>query len=141
MRTARRGLSPLVAAVVLISATIVGGMLVYQYFQTSLQRAQGMAGGLAVQASSIPLDANTSLVSITITNNYNKPVKITGATGILTSGATKPLTPVNTTSLPTTIAPGDKATLTFKTADPVKAVQVQYEVDGASYTSEPVTLG
>jgi len=138
---ARRGLSPLVAAVVLISATIVGGMLVYQYFQNSIQKAQALANGITIAADAIPLDSNTTLVYVTVTNNYDKPVQVTGAIGVLADGSSSRLQPVNGTTLPVTVAPGDKTTVTFTSASNIKAVSIEYVVDGVTHTSEPARIG
>ncbi len=138
---ARKGLSPLVAAVVLISATIVGGMLVYQYFQNSIQKAQALANGVTIAADALPLNSNTTLVYVTVTNNYDKPVQVTGAIGILADGTSEKLQPVNGTSLPVTVAPGDKTTITFTATSGVKAVSIQYSVDGVTHTSEPARIG
>ena len=141
MRRARKGLSPLVAAVVLISATIVGGMLVYQYFQNSVGKAQAMSEGVTVTGSLIPLSANKTLVSITVINNYDKPIKVTGATAIGSDGGQIQLTTTNSTSLPTVIEAGGKTTLIFTANGHPSAVSVVYEVDGVSHTSEPARLG
>ncbi|MEB3844715.1 MAG: hypothetical protein LRS48_03430 [Desulfurococcales archaeon] len=141
-RKSRRGLSPLIAAVVLISATIVGGMLVYQYFQSSLGRAQAMAQGLAVTASSMPLNSNTTLIEVSILNNYNKPVTITGVTGILANASTVTLKPASGQELPVQLNPGEKNTIILVSNQTVpRAVVVHYSVDGVEHQSDPVQLG
>jgi flagellin-like protein len=136
----RKGLSPLVAAVVLISATIVGGMLVYQYFQNSMGKAQAMAEGLTISADTIPLSSGKTLVYVTVINNYDKPVKITGAQALDQNGTQVTLTPTNSSSLPTTLEAGGKTTIIF-TADTIpKAIAVTYVVDGTQHVSEPVQV-
>jgi flagellin-like protein len=140
-RRARRGLSPLIAAVVLISATIVGGMLVYQYFQNSMNKAQALAQGVSISADTIPLTANKSLITVTVVNNYDKPIQVKGANGIDTNGNTTQLTPSAGTSLPVTVEPGGKTTLTFTSQDTIKAVTITYSVDGVTHQSEPARVG
>ncbi len=140
-RRSRRGLSPLIAAVVLISATIVGGMLVYQYFQNTMNKAQTMAEGIAVTASTLPLSSNTTLVHITVMNNYNQPVTIESASGILANASTIALTPASGQKLPVTIPAGGKTTLIFVVNNTVPAaVVVHYEVNGQTYQSDPVQV-
>ncbi len=141
MRRARKGLSPLVAAVVLISATIVGGMLVYQYFQNSLGKAQAMAEGISASADSIPLSNGRYLIHVTVVNNYDQPIQVTSATGITDSGNEVSLTPTNQTTLPVTVNPGDKTTIIFIVDQHITAVSVEYQMNGNTYVSEPAPVG
>ncbi len=137
----RKGLSPLVATVVLISATIIGGMLVYQYFQNSVTKAQNMAEGVTITASSIQLDNGKTLISITISNGYDTRIQVTGAKAILPDGSISSLQPTNDTTLPITILPGDKNTLLFVSDNEPQAVTIEYEANGQSYQSEPISIG
>ena len=140
-QAARRGLSPLIAAVVLISATIVGGMLVYQYFQNTMHRAQAMSEGIAVTANAIPLSGNTSLVSVTVLNNYDTPIQVTGAIAVYPDGTTRQLQPANGTSLPVAIPAGAKTSLLFTSTGTPAAVTIKYSVNGQAHTSEPARIG
>ena len=140
-RRARRGLSPLIAAVVLISATIVGGMLVYQYFQNTMNKAKNLAESVSVTGDIMPLGDNTSLVTVTVVNNYDVPVKIVGAIAIYPDGSTSTLRPANGTQLPATVEPGGKTSLLFTGDGSPRAVSVKYEVEGSVQISEPARLG
>ncbi|MCE4599139.1 MAG: hypothetical protein F7C81_02965 [Desulfurococcales archaeon] len=137
---ARKGLSPLVATVVLISATVIGGMLIYNYFQDSVGRLQGMGENLVVTARSMYITDTTRLVYIEATNNYDKPVLLTGVKGFFTNGTTTNITVQG--QLPLTMKPGDKISINAIVDNPdVIAVSLVYQVDGREATTEPVKIG
>ncbi|MEB3765743.1 MAG: hypothetical protein GSR77_06225 [Desulfurococcales archaeon] len=140
-RLKRKGLSPLVATVVLISATIVGGMLVYQYFQNSINKAQNMAEGLTITADLIQLDNGQSLVYVTVSNGYDTEIQVTGAKAVYPNGTISTITPTQDTTLPAPIPSGEKNTFLFTAPTAPEAVIVQYTVNGQQYQTEPITIG
>lgn len=137
---ARRGLSPLVATVVLISATILGGMLIYNYFQDSVDKMQGLSEGIIVDVSQARLSQTTRLAHLEVLNNHDTQITITAVKGIYANGTTIQLQTQET--LPIQVAPGDKASLNAVVADPgIVAVIVEYQtLDGQILTSEPQQL-
>lgn len=140
-RKARKGLSPLVATVLLISATVIGGMLVYQYFQSSVDKVQGLGGGVLVTAQATVLDDNVTLVKVTVVNAEDATITLLSVELLDRAGAAVAANPASGTQLPTTLEPGEKVTLVYITDSPPRAAVVQYEANGEIYYSDPVEVG
>ncbi len=143
-RRARKGLSPLVATVLLISATVIGGMLVYQYFQSSVAKAQGMGGGLMVTASATVMNDNLTLVKVSIVNGENDVVLVNASRVVFlddNGNQIQPL-PIDGTSLGkiTAIEPGEKTVLIYALPKTPAAVIVEYEVNGETYQADPAQV-
>jgi len=136
----RRGLSPLVATVLLISATVLGGVLVYQYFQNSVSHAKGLQQDLMVTADAATLNANTTLVRVTIVNQGDNNVIVKSVTLLDSNGDTVTATLIQPKSLGVTVAPGDRLVVILKTSERPSAAYVGYEVNGKDYTTEPVQI-
>ncbi|MCE4627443.1 MAG: hypothetical protein F7B78_07340, partial [Desulfurococcales archaeon] len=136
----RRGLSPLVATVLLISATVLGGVLVYQYFQNSFTHAKGLSQDLMIAPNAIVLNSNTTLVKVSISNQYDDVVTVLNATLLDSTGNTVTGTLLKGSTLPAQVSPGEKITIMIKTTRKPAAVFVTYEVGGQVYQSEPVQI-
>ncbi len=136
----RRGLSPLVATVLLISATVLGGVLVYQYFQNSFTHAKGLSQDLMIAPNAIVLNSNTTLVKVSISNQYDDVVTVLNATLLDSTGNTVTGTLLKGSTLPAQVSPGEKITIMIKTSTKPAAVFVTYEVGGQVYQSEPVQI-
>ncbi|MCE4612537.1 MAG: hypothetical protein F7C07_01710 [Desulfurococcales archaeon] len=138
-RTWRRGLSPLIATVVLISATIVGGVLIYNYFQESVAQLRQLGESVVVSVNNVFLNETARMVYVKVTNAFSQPITITGVKAFRDNGS------VSTINLqaPQRIEPGGVASLTIvldeSTASTV-AVSIVYQVDGETLESEPVKL-
>jgi len=98
---ARRGISPLIATIILIAITVAGGLLIYSMF-LSTGSIWGAKGQVAVENVKLVKDSSGSvLFSITLKNTGNKPVqsltvKLAGQDVGLTLG--NPLQPGQSTS-------------------------------------------
>lgn len=136
----RRGLSPLVATVLLISATVLGGVLVYQYFQNSFTHAKGLSQDLMIAPNAIVLNSNTTLVKVSISNQYDDVVTVLNVTLLDSTGNTITGTLLKGSTLPAQVSPGEKITIMIKTSTKPSAVFVNYEVGGQVYQSEPVQI-
>ncbi len=136
----RRGLSPLVATVLLISATVLGGILVYQYFQSSVSHAKGLQQSVTLTADAITLNTNTTLVRVTVVNQGSDNVLIKSI--ILLDQYGNPLQAqiVQGSAINQTIAPGDRATVILKTSQRPNAAYIQFEENGKTYSTEPVEI-
>jgi flagellin-like protein len=135
----RRGLSPLIATVVLISATIVGGVLIYNYFQESVAQLRQLGENVVVSVNSVFLNETSRMVYIKVTNAFAQPVTITGVKAFKGDGSTS----LVGLQAPQRIEPGGVASLTIvldETAARTVAVSVVYQVDGETLESEPVKL-
>jgi len=139
-RLSRKGLSPLVATVLLISATVIGGMLVYQYFQSSVNKVQGLGGGVLVTAQATVIDDNATLVKVTVVNAEDVTVTLVSVELLDSAGNPVNVTPTAGTTLPTTLEPGEKVTLVYISSQPPKAAIVKYEANGEIYVSDPVEV-
>lgn len=130
-----RGLSPLVATIVLIAMTVVGGVLVYNYFQRSATNIIATGETLVASANSIYLGNNTLLVHVEVTNAYDRPVSIRGISYVDATGSINRASTVNVV-----VQPGDKATFTVIVPSSAKAIIVDYSIDGNLLQSSPVKL-
>jgi len=141
---ARRGLSPLVATVLLISATVIGGMIVYQYFQNSVAKAQGMGGGLLVTASATIVNDNLTLVKVSIVNGENDVIVINASNVLFfdeNGDVVQPLDVAGTSvGEIVTVEPGEKTVLVYAFNKVPSVVIVEYQLDGDTFRSDPVAI-
>jgi len=134
---ARKGLSPLVASVVLISAAILGGVFVYNYFQKSVNTVVGGSGTVQLTADYDYLNATHVIVHIEILNSHQSPVKITDIKGVDATGSIVAIKQ----GLNVNLEPGGKYSTVAIVPSGVKAVFVTYELDGKPMDSSTVNLG
>jgi len=138
----RRGLSPLVATVVLISATIIGGMLVYNYFQKSVNVIASKSGSLQLSVDYSYLNSTHKLVYIEVYNAYAdkvilKSVKVIHPDGSVTTAAILE----NRVNQP--LAPNTKYSIVAVVPNDVTAVYLTYTIGDSNVelTTSPVRLG
>ncbi len=136
----KRGLSPLVATVLLISATVLGGMLVYEYFQSSVSNAKGLSTDVVVTAGATVLDENSTLVKVTVLNNADDVVTVTGLQLLASDGGSINFQYASGASPPLTLDPGEKKVIVVIANGKPAAVIVQYELAGDVYYSEPAEV-
>ncbi|MEB2835995.1 MAG: hypothetical protein GSR80_001204 [Desulfurococcales archaeon] len=135
-RSTRRALSPLVSTIVLISAAIIGGIIVYNYFQNSVNTIAASSGSLQVSAESLYINSTSKLVHISVVSTYQKPVTIRSVVLVLDNGSTVAVTPQSTT-----VAPGSKASLVITAPADAKLVYVRYEYNNHKLETNPVSIG
>ena len=133
----RRALSPLIATVILIAVTIVGGLMVYQYFQRSSEALIAAGESLFMKVTDVTLDSTSKLVYIEGTNGYEVSITVLDVVYYDKTGAQVPLNQ----ALNLQVGPGDKFTATAVVPVDAVAVAVVYQVEGQTLTSEPVQLG
>ncbi|MEM2188680.1 MAG: archaellin/type IV pilin N-terminal domain-containing protein [Nitrososphaerota archaeon] len=98
----RRGISPLIATIILIAITVAGGLLIYSMF-LSTGSIWGAKGQVAVENIKLVKDSSGSILfSITLKNTGNKPVqsltiKLAGQV-VVDETLTNPLQPGQSTS-------------------------------------------
>jgi flagellin-like protein len=146
-RNAKRGIEPIVAAILLIVITVVAAVLLYMWFSGYLTATTGR-----VSSMSSPEEFQVVAVSLSASNGLNAYVQNTGSTTITITGiyilnaTTNSLICGNTTStrLPaTTISPGQTAqiTATFPTSciTPDTSYLVKFvTAEGTQYTVSAV---
>lgn len=142
LRGSRRGLSPLIATVVLISATIVGGMLVYNYFQKSFSSVTARSGALEISATAEYLNQSSKLVHLVIYNTYNTPINITKIKGIESSGVSTTVNLIGSESIHILIPSGGKYSTILVVPNTTVAIYVNYKIVGSGniLQSNPVSL-
>jgi flagellin-like protein len=136
-RLARRGLSPLIATVVLISATVVGGLLVYNYFQRSMDTVAATSATLALSVRSEYLTGTTKLVYIEATNLHDVPVNVTAVWVVDQNGGHTQLAPTDVKGIPAVIEPGAKATIIAKVPSTAASVYLEYQAGGQTLYTQP----
>jgi len=135
----RKGLSPLIATVVLISATIVGGVLIYNYFQESVAQLRQLGENVVVSVNSVFLNETSRMIYVKVTNAFSQPIVVSGVKAFKSDGT------VSSVGLqtPQRIEPGGVASLTIvldESTTRTVAVSIVYQVDGETLESEPVKL-
>lgn len=71
----KRGISPLIATIILIAIALAGGLLVYTYM-TSMTGVLSAKGQVSVEAIDLVKDTEDNVVfSITVKNTGNKPIE------------------------------------------------------------------
>ena len=133
----KRALSPLVASVVLISAAILGGVLVYNYFQKSVTTVVGSSGTLQLSLDYDYLNATHLIVHLEALNSYQEPVTITKIVGVTSTGARIDIA----TGLNAQVEPGSKYSTVLVVKSDVKAIYVVYNIGDKTLESTPVTIG
>ncbi len=133
---ARKGLSPLIAAVILIGITLVGGALVYAYFNQSLDAVASLGEGLFVKATSADIGAAGKLVHVEAINNYRDPVQITALIVVDDTGNQSRID----LQTPIEVAAGGKATITEVVPSNTVVVVVEYNVNGQTLLSDPIEV-
>ncbi len=141
-RAKRRGLSPLIATVVLISATIVGGMLVYNYFQKSFNSLTAGSGALQITASSEYLNETSKLVHLDLYNMYDKPVTLIDVVAVKGDGSTVKVPIVSGGASTSVISSGEKQSLIVIAPNDAVAIYAEYKVEGSNtiLQSSPVRI-
>ncbi len=159
MRRGRRSLSNIIGSVILIAATIVGGLMVYSYFQRSLGAFMNMGSTVAVEATQEPLNGTASLIYVKITNEEPYAINLTSLYVVLANGSSKayyvvsgPSYSVGLSTTPPTgggagivINPGSSITILQSVvvgSQGISRVYVAYSPRGSSalYYSQPVSV-
>jgi archaeal flagellin N-terminal-like domain len=73
----RRGLSPLVATIVLIAFTVLGGIIVYEFFVKTAESAMASGEMLIATATKSYFDNTRVLVQVDMVNGYRTNITIT----------------------------------------------------------------
>ncbi len=134
----RRALSPLIATAILISAAVVGGMMLYNYFSTTM--------GSVNKVNSLISDFTAMNVGSTTVLHYefwNTGTQPANITGIVIVDDTGKETHVSIT--PILIRGGEKSSGNIVLSSPLSpgetyAVYAEYTVNGKQSTTSPVQI-
>ncbi len=135
-RKTRRGLSPLVSTIILISAAIIGGMFVYNYFQTSVNKITAASQSLSVNVKTIPTQ-NGDLIYLSITNVGRDPVHLNKAVFLDANG-----TAIQNSdkTINADLRPGGKDTLIINAPSNASFVYIEYRIGQETLQTNPIQL-
>jgi flagellin-like protein len=132
----RRSLSNLVGAVILIAATIVGGLFVYSYFQRSIGAFMSLGSTVSVVGTDEPINSTSSILYLKIVNNEQTAIQVTGIFLVNSTGKYN----INLTQ-PLVIQPSSEASMVRVVPGTYSEVYVAYNAGGATYYTQPTSLG
>jgi hypothetical protein len=131
----RRALSPLVSSVVLISAAVIGGVIVYNYFQSNINSIAAATGSLQVSADYTYINSTTKMVYLEVLNTYRKPVTLTGVKVVFTNGSIQ-----NVNIEETTVDSGSKGSVIVSVPSEARILYLVYTIDGRTMYSNPIKV-
>jgi len=132
----RKSLSNLVGAVILIAATVVGGLFVYSYFQRSVGAFMSLGSTVSVVGTDEPINSTSSILYLKIVNNEQTSIQVTGIFLVNSTGKYN----INLAQ-PLVIQPGSEASMVRVVPGTYSEVYVAYNVSGATYYTQPTSLG
>ena len=145
----RRGISPLIATIILISICVAGGLLIYSVF-FSTSGTLTTKGELSVESIDLVKDTDGNVVfTITIKNSGNKPVDATKDVGylkvtldgendydlVVENILTSNLEPGQSVSAVLTNSEGGGLTKTYTVGDSYNVVIQAKFTDGSTFTT------
>jgi len=135
----RRGLSPLVATIILIAFTVLGGILVYEFFMKTSESMMASGERLVVTATKSYFDNTRVLVQVQVVNGYRGNITITGFSYITPRGSTESVQPISGSST-ANLMPGTKYTVVLLIPSDAKAIMISYRVKDQTLV-ETITMG
>ncbi|MCE4616436.1 MAG: hypothetical protein F7C09_05170 [Aeropyrum sp.] len=133
----RKGLSPLVASVILIAFTVIGGFIVYEYFLSSSGTMMAAGESIIMSVNSVRLSNTSMLIHISGVNGHNSPITISSIIYYDPTGTT------NTIPLPSPldVSPGEKFSINEVIPASATAVTIEYTTStGETLTAPPASL-
>ena len=145
-RHSRRSISNIIGAIILVAITIVGGLMVYNYFSKSMTSFMSLGSSVMVTASETPTATNESIIYIKITNNEGSTINITAIYLIEPGGGIVKLgqgvlAAAEANVLGATIPPTRSLEGIYVVRGYYTGIYIQYEANGATYYTQPVSLG
>ncbi len=147
----RAGISALVATIILIALTVLGGVLIWAYFQRT---AGGlMAAGEKLDVQAVPQVAGTwKIVDLKITNLHSVPVTINNMSVIYPAGNGTPIKlsvwPTSsaagaalTAPNPSTLAPNQYVGATLRVVVNATTIEIVYTPSGQPRQTVLVSIG
>jgi len=152
----RKSLSNIIGAVILIAATIVGGLMVYSYFQRSMGAFMSMGNGVTVTASATPIGNGGELVYIKVINNEPQSITLKEVVFVLSNGTsedayiesgnngytiTTVASTATTTPVPVPLGPsGQLVAVGTTNLSNIQDVYIVYEMGGQTYYTNPMSV-
>lgn len=124
----RRGLSPLVATLLLIAFTVMGGIIVYEFYNRTSESIIASGEQLIVTAAKTQLNATKLLVQLDVVNGHRGDVKIKTIKALAGGGQTdvKIIAGETDASIPS----GKKQSYVAIVQSNANAIIIDYEMDG-----------
>jgi archaellum component FlaF (FlaF/FlaG flagellin family) len=147
----KAGISALVATIILIALTVLGGVLIWAYFQRT---AGGlMAAGERLDIQAVPQVAGTwKIVDVKMTNLHSVPVRIDAVNviypnrdGVPTKAGVIPASPagapITAPTLPTTLSPNQYISMTLRVVVNATTIEIVYTPSGQPQQTVIVSIG
>jgi flagellin-like protein len=135
----RRGLSPLVATIVLIAFTVLGGIIVYEFFMKTAESAMASGEMLIATATKSYFDNTRVLVQVDMVNGYRTNITITDIRYVTPAAGTATATLVSG-SVNASLMPGAKHTVIILIPSNAKAIIISYKVRNQNLV-ETIAIG
>ena len=135
----RRGLSPLVATIVLIAFTVLGGIIVYEFFVKTAESAMASGEMLIATATKSYFDNTRVLVQVDMVNGYRTNITITDIRYVTPAAGTATATLVSG-SVNVNLMPGAKHTVIILIPSNAKAIIISYKVRNQNLV-ETIAIG
>jgi len=137
----RKSLSNIIGAVILIAATIVGGLMVYSYFQRSMGAFMNMGNGVTVTASATPIGNGGELVYIKVVNNEPQSITLKEVVFVLSNGTSEDAYIESGTTPPVPLGPsGQLVAVGTTNLSNIQDVYIVYEMGGQTYYTNPMSV-
>ena len=135
----RRGLSPLVATIVLIAFTVLGGIIVYEFFMKTAESAMASGEMLIATATKSYFNDTRALVQVDIVNGYRTNITITEIKYVTPAAGTETATLVSE-NVNVNLMPGAKHTVIILIPSNAKAIIISYKVRNQNLV-ETIAIG
>ena len=145
-RGLRRSISNIIGAIILVAITIVGGLMVYNYFSKSMTSFMSLGSSVIVTASETSTSTNESIIYIKVTNNEGSTINVTaiyliGPNGNVVRLGQGILVAAEADIIGATVPPTRSLEGIYVVRGYYTGVYIQYEANGATYYTQPVSLG
>lgn len=134
----RRGLSPLVATLLLIAFTVMGGIIVYEYYNRTSESIIASGEQLMTSFTKTQMNSTHLIVQLDIVNGHRSDIKVkslkavvkgTSADVGMLAGEKEPAVPV-----------GKKYSFVLLVPSGANAIVISYEIEGR-HLNKVVPLG
>ncbi|MEM1873422.1 MAG: archaellin/type IV pilin N-terminal domain-containing protein [Acidilobaceae archaeon] len=142
MKRLSRGLSPLLATLLLLAFTIVGALFVYEYFNKTMDLAAKQGETLIVIAKEHKVSDSLKLVTLELVNAHSANVVIKEMREYLETGEIRKVSVLGGDQRDSlVIPPGVKTSVVISVSANARALIIAYEVEGVSFEKSVALAG
>ncbi|MEM0340560.1 MAG: archaellin/type IV pilin N-terminal domain-containing protein [Acidilobaceae archaeon] len=130
MKKTFRGLSPLLASLLLLVFTLVGAFFVYEYFNKTVDLATKQSESLMVVAREHKVSGSTKLITLEIVNAHSSDAVIKEVREYLETGEVRKVKLLSEDQSTLSVSPGSKTSFVVIASVNARALVIVYEVGG-----------